>query len=162
MGMDDFILKRKGKKCKSCELFNEFFIKYKNLRTEELKKEKAIITTQISNDDFWINRYGPSRLFSFIAITIAICGFLLSLLNYSNNINDDCYDIIILILIVALVILMFLVFLHYSILYDKLEPDYIQNKLKLEVINQVLEERQVECKAHKTVKIHMCDQKLIP
>lgn len=118
--------------------YDNIFSEYNDLCTKELRRKRSVINTQMYYDDFWQKRAGPERLYSFLLLLISLCSLLFSLLSYTEN-QKDGFGIIVLIAIILVIAVLTTV--SYSIRYDKIETIYTKNRLKLEIINQILEER---------------------
>lgn len=120
--------------------YDDVLKEYNNFPLDVLKKEKATVSAKITADDWWMKRCGPSQLLSTNAIVLSSISILLSLCVLMKN--DLLFYLSSLIAILFIIIVSFLGTGNASKKYDYLEPKYLENKLRLEVLNQMIEEKQ--------------------
>ena len=124
--------------------------KYKSLSLDALKKEKTLISAKISADDWKMKRAGPNQIYSLITVNLSLATICVSLMDLFNNTEKLLFYILILLIIVSSI-----KDLKSCKRYDYIEPIYLENKLRLDIINQVIEDR-MNCKKVKVQVYRYC------
>lgn len=124
--------------------------KYKSLSLDALKKEKTLISAKISADDWKMKRAGPNQIYSLIAVNLSLASICISLMNIFKGTEKLLFYILILLIIVSSI-----KDLKSCKRYDYIEPIYLENKLRLDIINQVIEDR-MNCKKVKVQVYRYC------
>lgn len=126
--------------------YNSVFEEYESLSLNDLRREKAIISTRMSADDLMAKKYGPDRSYARIVMDLTVVNIFVSFVNmlfpYAKISKEISCIILLSYLIVAGIILCLSNSLGSSKQYDYLDSKYLDDKLRLEVINQIIEERQ--------------------
>lgn len=155
--LDKFKEKIKNRDARIYKDYDDIINEYKNFSLNGLKKEKATISAKISADDWWIIRFGPSQLVTVNSLTIATVSAIISLASFFKD-SLKIYEVL------FLLVMMLFIIIYSSIgtgisskKYDYVKPIYLENKLRLEIINQILEDRK-NCKKVK-VRVYKCSRK---
>lgn len=112
---------------------------YSGLIIEDLKKERFKIIIKIYSDDCWMKKHGHQQVLSTNAFTLSVISILLSLCTF---LEKDFFVLFIFIMILFIIIVSIFGMKTISEKYKNIKPKYLENKLRLEVLNQIIEERQ--------------------
>lgn len=145
--------KAKGLEDKIHNDYDRVFKEYESLSLKDLRKEKVIISTRMSADDLVAKKYGPDRSYARIVMNLTVVNIFASFINmlfpYAKISKAISCIILLSYLIVAFIILCLSNSLGSSKQYDHLDSKYLDDKLRLAVLNQIIEERQYpELKRH--------------
>lgn len=123
--------------------YDTYYENFEKFSLKDLLKEQKITMSELLSTELRMSKCNSDYINSKTMMALSMINFLLLLCNFIYS-CIKAYDIIVLLMvgIFTLAFIMMAITIMAIKKYDKIEKNYLFKKLKLEVINQLLAEKQ--------------------